>query len=584
MNRSDFLGDNNVSMINRLVYTDFQRRTNGSLNDKQKNRLVNTVDHYIGEVYDNNPNANLTSMNKEVLGLVVSDFSSYLRRQQTSASSDIDSRMADASIQERALSSDVGSRFAALQTERGEQKTLMPAAPDFRIPIEDSNDTPALSLFEQAKKSREADAKRIADGEKPTFSGTMLNDLTKETYDSGIGNANPTIIKGDTIRIKPALPQDTIIPQDEILSFKENEYNLVVYSADRDWYNNQRENRYNFSVTFNPANNGQGFKMSPSANMRFHNIVRIEMVKAVVPNESVNTLIVNSGSGGTPAYATTTSLNILSEPGIILHIDELESNVFGTDDQLDRAFASLQYDAQWVPESTTNNPGYLAMIPKFLKCQKTYYPTPLATLTKLTIQLQRPNGNLVSDSLDTLDISGVFASTSFTGYTSSSIYMNALLRDTNSNATYYTIVTKTYFNRFAFTKNDRIKLQGINTALISGNDTAKADFKAYMENSSGLLIVGTGYTAGTIFTDGVNNVGYGNFIVVQAPYRDPTTGSVLIQPFGGTNTTNQNLATAIANVNLTGARLINLSKQTQLTFRIITRDMDSATRIRANNT
>ena len=584
MNRSEFLGDNNVSMINRLVYTDFQRRTNGSLNDKQKTRLVNTVDHYIGEVYNNNPNANLTTMNKEVLGLVVSDFSSYLRRGQMSSSTDTDSRMADVSIQDRALSSDVGSRFAAIQNERGEQKTLMPPAPDFRIPIEDSNESPALSLFEQAKKSREADAKRIADGEKPTFSGTMLNDLMKESYDSGIANANPTIVKGDTIRIKPALPQDTIIPQDEILSFKENEYNLVVYSADRDWYNNQRENRYNFSVTFNPANNGQGFKMSPSANMRFHNIVRIEMVKAVVPNESVNTLIVNSGTSGSPTYATTTSLNILSEPGIILHVDELESNVFGTDDQLDRAFAALQYDAQWVPESTTNNPGYLAMIPKFLKCQKTYYPTPLATLTKLTIQLQRPNGNLVSDSLDTLDISGVFASTSFPGYTSSSIYMNAALRDTNNNATFYTIVTKTYFSRFAFTKNDRIKLQGINTALISGNDTAKADFKGYMENSSGLLIVGTGYTAGTVFTDGTNNVGYCNFIVVQAPYRDPTTGSVLIQPFGGTNTTNQNLATAIANVNLTGSRLINLSKQTQLTFRIITRDMDSATRIRANNT
>ena len=584
MNRSEFLGDNNVSMINRLVYTDFQRRTNGSLNDKQKTRLVNTVDHYIGEVYNNNPNANLTSMNKEVLGLVVSDFSSYLRRGQMSSSTDTDSRMADVSIQDRALSSDVGSRFAAIQNERGEQKTLMPPAPDFRIPIEDSNESPALSLFEQAKKSREADAKRIADGEKPTFSGTMLNDLMKESYDSGIANANPTIVKGDTIRIKPALPQDTIIPQDEILSFKENEYNLVVYSADRDWYNNQRENRYNFSVTFNPANNGQGFKMSPSANMRFHNIVRIEMVKAVVPNESVNTLIVNSGTSGSPTYATTTTLNILSEPGIILHVDELESNVFGTDDQLDRAFAALQYDAQWVPESTTNNPGYLAMIPKFLKCQKTYYPTPLATLTKLTIQLQRPNGNLVSDSLDTLDISGVFASTSFPGYTSSSIYMNAALRDTNNNATFYTIVTKTYFSRFAFTKNDRIKLQGINTALISGNDTAKADFKSYMETSSGLLIVGTGYTAGTVFTDGTNNVGYCNFIVVQAPYRDPTTGSVLIQPFGGTNTTNQNLATAIANVNLTGSRLINLSKQTQLTFRIITRDMDSATRIRANNT
>jgi hypothetical protein len=454
----------------------------------------------------------------------------------------------------------------------------MPPAPDFRIAIEDSNDIPAISLFEKAKKSREVEANRD-----DSFSGTFLKDLIQESQGSGIATANPTLAKPEAIRIKPALSQDIIIPQDEILSYKENEYNLVLYSADRDWYNNQRENRYNFSVTFNPANNGQGFKMSPSANMRFHNITRIEMVKALIPNESVNTLITNTGTGAAPTYGTTTNLNVLTEPGIIVHVDELESNVYGTDDTLDRSFATLQYDAQWISDTTTNNPGYLAMIPKFLKCQKVYYPTPLATLTKMTIQLQRPNGNLVSDALDTLDISGIFASTVFTSYSSVSVYVNSAVKDTNNNATYYIIRTKTYFNRFAFAKNDRIRIQGVNTDLISGNATAKSDFKGYLEQSVGFLIVATGYTNGTVYTDGVNNVGYCNTIVIQAPYVDPTTGSVLISPFGGTNAANQALATAITNVNFAGARLINLSKQTQLTFRVITRDMDSATRIRSNN-
>ena len=595
MNRSEFLGDNNVSMINRLVYTDFQRRTNGSLTDKQKNRLVNTVEHYISEVYDNNPNANLTSMNKEVLGLVVSDFSSYLRRGQMSSSTDTDSRMADVSIQDRALSSDVGSRFAAIQNERGEQKTLMPPAPDFRIPIEDSNEYPALSLFEQAKKAREADAKRIADGEKPTFSGTMLNDLNKESYDSGISNANPTIIKGDTIRIKPALPQDTIIPQDEILSFKENEYNLVVYSADRDWYNNQRENRYNFSVTFNPANNGQGFKMSPSANMRFHNIVRIEMVKALLPAEGVDVVLANNSSNG--AISTKPfSETILSYPTIIMHVDELESNVFGTDDQLDRAFATLQYDAQWLgstssalnfPSTTTAsvpNSGYYAMIPKFLKCQKTYYPTPLATLTKLTIQLQRPNGNLLSEALDTLDISGIFASNTLPSGFSAGTSKYAAVTDGTLSA-YYIIRTKTFFNSYSFVPGDVIQIKGINTNLITNNNTARDDWINYIQQSTGLTIVQTGFLAsGVTVTDTPNNVNYCNFIVVQNRFNDPTTGSTTVQPFGGTAALNNSLETAIRNLSLTGARLINLSKQSQITFRVITRDMDSATRIRANNT
>jgi len=578
---SEFLTQKNEAMLNRLVYGDFVRRTNDNINEKQKERLMRTVHHYMGEVNSANPNGSLPAMNKEVLKAVVTDFNSYLNRGAISSSSDADTRMREPQLRE-----DVGSRFTALQNERGvgEQKTLMPPAPDFRIPIEDSNDAPALSLFEQAKKSREAEAKREELVKRDdSFSGTFLKDLIQESQGSGIATANPTLARAEAIRIKPALAQDMIIAQDEILSYKENEYNLVLYSADRDWYNNQRENRYNFSVTFNPANNGQGFKMSPSANMRFHNITRIEMVKALMPNESVNTLITNTGTGATPTYGTTTNLNVLTEPGVIVHVDELESNVYGTDDQLDRAFATLQYDAQWISDTTTNNPGFLAMIPKFLKCQKVYYPTPLATLTKMTIQLQRPNGNLVSDTLDTLDISGIFASTVFTSYTSASVYVNTAVKDTNNNATYYIIRTKTYFNRFAFAKNDRIRIQGVNTDLIAGNTTAKSDFKAYLEQSVGLLIVGIGYTAGTVYTDGTNNVGYCNTIVIQAPYVDPTTGSVLISPFGGTSAANQALASAITNVNFANARLINLSKQTQLTFRIITRDMDSATRIRSNN-
>ena len=473
-NGNNFLDQKNEAMINRLVYSDFMRRTNGNINDKQKDRLIRTVHHYMNEVYSTNPRGNVQNMNTEVLKAVVADYNTYLNRGAISATSDTDTRMKE----------DIGSRFTALQNERTEQKVLMPSVPDFRVPIEDSNDLPALTLFEQAKKQRETQAKRELENTKrdDSFSGTFLKDLIQESQGSGLGTANPTIVKPETIRIRPALSQDVIIPQDDILSYKENEYNLVIYSADRDWYNNTRENRYNFSVTFNPANNSQGFKYSPSANMRFHNIVRIEMVKALVPNESVNTLITNTGTGGTPAYGTSTNLNVLTEPGIIIRVDELESNVFGTDNQLDRAFATLQYDAQWVSDATTSNPGYLAMIPKFLKCQKTYYPTPLATLTKLTIQLQRPNGNLVNDSLDTLDISGIFASTTFTtGYTSASVYMNAALKDTNNNATFYTIVTKTYFSRFAFAKNDRIDIQNINTALITGNDSAKSDFKSYME-------------------------------------------------------------------------------------------------------
>ena len=593
-----FMNPKNESMLDKLVYQDFHRRLGSDLNDKQKSRLVKTVHHYMEEVSEKSGSMNIQEMNKQVLTLVVPDFNAYLNRQNIGIKSDLDSRMKE----------DISSRYNSIQNERSDDsaRALMPPTPDFRIPLDDDNTSP-LSLFEQAKKSRESEVLQTSSTAltkivEPThtsnveFSGTYLKDLIPSSHSgsvSGSASANPTIAKIDDLHSKSVLPQDIIIPQDDILTYKENEYNLVIYSADRDWYNNQRENRYNFSVSFNPANNGQGFKYSPSANMRFHNIVRIEMVKALLPAEAIDTILTNNSTAGTIStkpYAET----VLSLPGIALHIDELESNVFGTDDTLDRAFATLQYDAQWLGSSSsaltfpTNvasvpNSGYYAMIPKFLKCQRIYYPTPLATLTKMSIQLQRPNGNLLNTALDTLNIQRIFASNSLPIGVSAGSSKYAGVTDSTYSA-YYFIQTSTFFNAFNFVSGDLINIQGINTNLISGNGTASSDWANYLQSSSGLTIIQTGYLAsGTTITDSPNNANYCNLIVLQNRFLDPTTGSVGVNPFGGSSA-NNNFETVLSSVSsLTGAMLINMSKQVQLTFRVITRDMDSATRIRPNN-
>jgi hypothetical protein len=574
-----FMDPKNESMLDKLVYQDFQRRLGSPLNEKQKARLLRTVHHYMEEVAEKGGDMSLQAMNKEVLTLVVPDFNAYLNRQNISSKSDVESRMKE----------DIGSRFTSLQNERTDDsaKALMPPTPDFRIPLDDETASP-LSLFEQAKKAREAEimnsvapSKRSDEGE-----GTYLKDL-----DANVASGNPTIAKPEEVRSKPVLQQDIIIPQDEILSYKENEFNLVVYSADRDWYNNQRENRYNFSVSFNPSNNTQGFKYSPTVNNRFHNIVRIEMVKAIVPVELIDFTITNSASSGSAFQADTTQFNtIMEHPTIVLHVDELESNIFGTDDTLDRSFATLQYDAQWYNQLSTGTfPGYFAMIPKFLKCQRIYNPTPLATLSKLTLQLQTPFGRILNESLDTLDIKFIVGCTRNIYISATTIYIDSTgsadnLRDgASGNSLYFVIVTNTFFNQNLFIPNELIQIKGINASLISGNVTARSDFKSFFENPDGLRIIDRGYMNTTTPVDGSNGVGFCNYLIVQTRYSDPTTGLATVNPFGGSTTASVALETAMSGVTFTGARLINLSKQTQLTFRVITRDMDSTTRIRANN-
>ena len=183
------------------------------------------------------------------------------------------------------LRQDVGTRFALMQDSRNTAKAAPPAPPDFRIPLEEDNTSSAASLFEQAKKQREAEAARTAlavqEQIRPREAGaiakprTLENEITTMTVppdmralfgmqsvgrspytadQSSLAQANPTIAVPTVRADRPVLPQDFLQKEEDVLNYKENEYNLFCYSADRDWTVNTGESRYNFSVLFNPGN------------------------------------------------------------------------------------------------------------------------------------------------------------------------------------------------------------------------------------------------------------------------------------------------------------------------------------------
>ena len=106
-------------------------------------------------------------------------------------------------------------------------------------------------------------------------------------------------------------------------------------------------------------------------------------------------------------------------------------------------------------------------------------------------------------------------------------------------------------------------------------------FCQWINRPEGHIVVNTAFTnTTTSVQDGTNEVGYANLIVIQARYQDPTTGSIFVNPFGTTfgETLNSFGASLQSPV-----RLINLNKQLQLVFRIITREMDSLPQIRPDN-
>lgn len=592
---AQFFNRQNEQQLFNVIAQDFQQKI-GSLTEKQQDRLVKTLEHYMREVWDTNGPMPIQELNREVIGVTAQDYMTYLRRdakmptlkasqeivsdtrnqpqlEMASQRLSIQNNVQPRPVFEQSLLQDTGSRFEQLQQERITVKETRQSPPDFQISLSAAGDEPsALSLYESAKKAREAEAARVTAivPNTQTDANPLLRFMTPPSVQND-ANFNPTLPIPSLPAPRGPLQQDFITKPDDIVSYRETEYNLVLYSADRDWLNNTRETRYSFSVSFDPANNTQGFTFSPSANKKFKNISRIELVKAILPTEGLETIVTKPTNS---TYASGSKLTVLSYPYVVVRISELDGNTFGTDTNLDNSFGVLQYDANWYPDTTNLTDGYLGMIPKFMKCQKVYHPTPLATLTKLSVELQTPTGVPLSSVADTLTISNIYLGNKLGGSVASTLY--------GTDRGYIFIVSSTFFSQWAFAPGNRIQIQGLDTRQIVGGTTTSGTIMAQYLLTNTLPIVAVANTTATA-ADGLNAAGYANVLIVRAPYADPTTGSVSISHFGGTTTTHDALGTSLQTTTFTGAKLINLTHQTNVVLRVITRELDPTARVRPDN-
>uniref|UniRef100_A0A6C0DHT5 Uncharacterized protein n=1 Tax=viral metagenome TaxID=1070528 RepID=A0A6C0DHT5_9ZZZZ len=635
----------NRETLQQLLIQDFQKRQNQALNGKQLDRLERALDHYVEQVYGTQGEQPLPVLNREVLKITAQDFSKYLQRQNVVQVAQTVDQSPVQTVMNQSLYMDTARRFDQLQTDRQEVKALPPPPPDFRVSLDDEEAPSSASLYEMAKKQRESEAQRLLNSGKDAMeridpglnkriqaddffrSGQLSQNkatdmalasrqtsiqpldmpliippdgrelamaalsplmLTENPGPRGLGDANgnpTTTIPSFLSPQKTNLPQDYIIRQENTVAYKEIENNLFVYSADRDWMKNVKENRYNFSVTFDPGNNGQGYYPQVRVQEKFKNITRIEFVKAILPVEGLDVLIEPTVSAATniTAYQNT----VLSLPFVSVNIPELENNNFGSDNFIDRAFSVIQYDQNWysnlsstildtTSKQTNDSRGFTSLVPRYLKCQKVYAPTPLSTLQRLSISLLRPNGQSVSLAADTFDISGVFAG-------SNTDFAASLYKNNDLNNPYYIFInTTTYFSRFQVNIGDNIQIGNFD---FSDNLTRTSqDFTSWINQPSGFLVAAIGNSSSGTYADGPNSVGYANYIILQAKHLDPTSGSVGLNPYGGVDgdITNYigNTPVALANP---PRRLINLSRQTQLVFRVITREMDPVAGLRPDN-
>lgn len=385
----------------------------------------------------------------------------------------------------------------------------------------------------------------------------ILQKMREGPKPSPVHEEELAIVEPRLERPRPIQQMDLLPKQESIVKYREVENNLILNSKDRDWLHSTTENRYNFSVQLDAASRPQGTGPQAVIQNRFRNIVRLEFVKAVLPVEGLDVVITKDCALSDPYIADKSFYSALALPYVNLMLEEYQSNNYGTDSTIDKSFAVMQYDATWRSDNyhsrTNTNRGYTLFFPKFMKAQRTYAPTPLASLQKLTFRLQNPENALVSCGPDAASLSNIIFGKNVSGPT---CYKDGT-------GEYIFLQTAEWFPLWSFSQIDRI--------LIAGLATCPEDSKNWLEGGAGHIVVGTAYDDDGV-KDGWNDCGYANYIIIRNRFTDPTTGACGRDTFASES-----------NITLTAGGVLNLSRQVQLFLRVITRELDPTTNVRPDN-
>lgn len=577
-----FFSQTNYARILQPLRENYERKLNKpELPDDVDRRLQKALSHYMTEVYRvNSSQMPIGSLNQEAYRETALNIDSWLGKQ---VSTPVQRNTNQFNFpQKDPLYENVGSRFEREQQSRSVTQVPQSTPLDFSIPKSDDDDAEdPIEKYERLRKQREAEARLVPAAALKPKNAIETTSFSEPSAASPTNNL-PSIQQQVTSVAPPILaprPQEYIIKQEDIIKYKETEINLYVYSGDRDWLNNKNENRYNFTINFNTLNdNGNTF--SPAVKERFRNITRMELVKAIVSSESLEVTVLARNSTTTHTDLVT---NVLSYPYLMVRISEWTGNGYGTNQYIDDTFGLIQYDQTWKSDSHAPNFGYISMTPRYLKAQRIYQPTPLATLQKLSIQVERPDGQPLTKELDTLDCNKISLAQSV---------VNSIYSNVPNSESYIFINTLTYFSKFFVAEGDRILFRGF--TLDTDVYVTKAmsdDFNSFINRPQGHIVCGIGYSDSCCafpvsVTDGANSVGYANYIIIRSRFADPTTGSTSRNYFGGgADSTNEaHIKDKLDNsTSTTPCALLNANRQVQLVLRLITRDMDPTSNLRPDN-
>ena len=167
--------------------------------------------------------------------------------------------------------------------------------------------------------------------------------------------------------------------------YTEKTYNLIINSIDRNWFNEENAMRYKYTVNFGILDGDFG---GIGTQKTFRNVTSVKLKRLILPNYD--------------EYCDTIYSGFKTEPYLLLHIDELNSNVVTTNRVNKSIFCKPHFDKEYCCKDEgdltrgftyyCNNDGDITK----------FYPTPKSELNKLSIELMSANGKLYSEVLDNI--------------------------------------------------------------------------------------------------------------------------------------------------------------------------------------
>jgi hypothetical protein len=320
----------------------------------------------------------------------------------------------------------LGIAFTKMETDRNyNQPKLVPKIEDISKPVKETafdleEFTNKMNALKSNRDMELPDAMTSKGEERRNQDTDMMQNIEdiepKEMF------TNPPIpmhhtIQNDTPR-SAVLRQDFIIPQVE-KTYNVEKY-LIVNGFDRNWV----ENKHRFKI----STDANSYSQSDLQNS-FRNIRSISIKRAIIPQE-----IVDQTPMGAAQRTTYNFPFNFSFPYVMITIDEI-SNVFdGTNDAVRRGFCQMIVDKHYRAQ---NGRGFL-VLQAMQDEKKVFYPSPLSSLPRLSISVNKPNGELFNQSQDNY-----------------SVYK---IDYEPFNPQYLKITLDRYFDKNEFYKGDTIKL------------------------------------------------------------------------------------------------------------------------------